>query len=207
MALTIFDSVDSWLSIIDYRKGGSCIRPFNLKICTTLSDNQSNAYTRRRLKGIAMRTIWWNRGKVVLIDQTKLPLKEEYIETDDYHRVAKAIKVLSVRGAPAIGVAAAYGMVLAAQQSSAKSTSEFLKELEKAAQVLGATRPTAVNLFWALERMKKKAYANEHLSVSRLKRVLKEEAEAIAEEELAMSKRMGEYGAKLVKSGDNILHH
>lgn len=154
-----------------------------------------------------MRTIWWKRGKVVLIDQTKLPLKEEYIETDDYHRVAKAIKVLSVRGAPAIGVAAAYGMALAAQKSSAKSTTEFLKELEKAAQVLGATRPTAVNLFWALERMKKKAYANEHLSVSRLKRVLKEEAETIAEEELAMSKRMGEFGARLVKSGDNILHH
>lgn len=154
-----------------------------------------------------MRTIWWKKGKVVLIDQTKLPSEEKYIETDDYHRVAEAIKVLSVRGAPAIGVAAAYGMALAAAQSSAKSTPDFLKELDKAAEVLGTTRPTAVNLFWAIDRMRMKANANSHLAVSRLKRVLREEAEAIAEEELAMSKKMGEFGAKLVKSGDNILHH
>ena len=154
-----------------------------------------------------MRTIWWKKGKVVLIDQTKLPSKEEYIETDDYHRVAEAIKVLSVRGAPAIGVAAAYGMSLAAAQSGAKSTPDFLKEMDKAAKVLGATRPTAVNLFWAIDRMKKKALANEHLAVSRLKRILKEEAETIAKEELEMSRRMGEYGAKLVRNGDNVLHH
>lgn len=154
-----------------------------------------------------MRTIWWKRGKVVLIDQTKLPLKEEYIETDDYRRVAEAIKVLSIRGAPAIGVAAAYGMALAAAKSSAKSTPDFLKELDKAAKVLGTTRPTAVNLFWAIDRMRMKASANPHLAVSRLKRVLREEAEAIAEEELEMSRRMGKHGSRLVKSGDNILHH
>jgi len=154
-----------------------------------------------------MKTIEWKKGKVVLIDQTKLPLEEVYIETSDYLRVAEAIKVLSVRGAPAIGVAAAYAVALAAAQSSAKSTPEFLRELEEAIRVIGATRPTAVNLFWALERMRKKAEANSHLAVSRLKRVLKEEADKIAKEELEMSRQMGDFGAELIDDGDNILTH
>lgn len=154
-----------------------------------------------------MRTIEWKNNKVSLIDQTLLPFKEIYIETSDYLRIAEAIKVLSVRGAPAIGVAAAYGVALAAQQSGAKSTPEFLQDIEEAAKILGATRPTAVNLFWALERMKKKAHASSHLAVSRLKRVLKEEAGRIAEEELEMSRKMGAHGAELVEDGDNILHH
>lgn len=154
-----------------------------------------------------MNTIEWKNGKVFLIDQTKLPHEEVYIETSDYLRVAEAIKVLSVRGAPAIGVAAAYGVALAASESKAKSTPEFLEEIQEATEVLGATRPTAVNLFWALERMKKKTEANSHLAVSRLKRVLKEEADKIAKEELDMSKKMGMYGAELIHDGDNILHH
>lgn len=154
-----------------------------------------------------MRTIEWRKGKVVLIDQTKLPLIEEYIRTDDYLRVAEAIKVLSVRGAPAIGVAAAFGMALAAQASTAKDTPSFLGEMDVAANVLGSTRPTAVNLFWALERMKKKIHANAHLSVSRLKRVVKEEADAISAEELEMSRLIGEFGAALIKDGESILTH
>ena len=154
-----------------------------------------------------MRTIEWKNGKVVMIDQTKLPHKEEYIKTADYLRVAEAIKVLSVRGAPAIGVAAAYGMALAAKESRAKSTPEFLQEMDKVAEVLGATRPTAVNLFWALDRMKNKAHANSHLAVSRLKRVLKEEADKIAAEELDMSRKMGAYGAELIDEGDTVLTH
>ena len=154
-----------------------------------------------------MKTIEWKNGKVVLIDQTKLPLKEEYIVTDDYQRVAEAIKVLSVRGAPAIGVAAAYAVALAAMESQAKNTKDFLDELRDAIKLIGATRPTAVNLFWALERMKEKASANSHLAVSRLKRVLKEEADLIAAEELEMSKMMGDYGAELIADGDNVLTH
>lgn len=154
-----------------------------------------------------MKTIEWKNGKVVLIDQTKLPLKEEYIVTDDYKRVAEAIKILSVRGAPAIGVAAAYAVALAAMKSEAKNTGDFLEELAEAITLIGATRPTAVNLFWALERMKDKAGANSHLAVSRLKRVLKEEADLIAAEELDMSKKMGDYGAELIADGDNILTH
>ncbi|MDI6815989.1 MAG: S-methyl-5-thioribose-1-phosphate isomerase [Actinomycetota bacterium] len=154
-----------------------------------------------------MKTIEWKNGKVVLIDQTKLPLIEEYIVTDDYRRVAEAIKILSVRGAPAIGVAAAYAVALAAMESQAKNTEDFLEELGKAIKLIGATRPTAVNLFWALERMKDKASANSHLAVSRLKRVLKEEADLIAAEELEMSKKMGDYGAELIADGDNVLTH
>ncbi|HZD60261.1 MAG TPA: S-methyl-5-thioribose-1-phosphate isomerase [Anaerolineae bacterium] len=154
-----------------------------------------------------MKTIEWKNGKVILIDQTMLPLKEVYIETSDYLRVAEAIKVLSVRGAPAIGVAAAYAVALAAAQSSARSTPEFLQELERATEVIGATRPTAVNLFWALDRMGKRAHASSHLAVSRLKRVLKEEADKIAEEELEMSMKMGRYGAELIADGDNVLTH
>lgn len=154
-----------------------------------------------------MKTIEWKRGKVVLIDQTQLPLKEVYIETSDYLRVAEAIKVLSVRGAPAIGVAAAYAIALAASKSKATSTPGFLQEMDEAVSVVGATRPTAVNLFWALDRMKQKAHANSHLAVSRLKTVLKEEADAIAAEELEMSRKMGEYGAELIADGDTILTH
>ncbi|MBE0447485.1 MAG: S-methyl-5-thioribose-1-phosphate isomerase [Actinobacteria bacterium] len=154
-----------------------------------------------------MKTIEWKNGKVILIDQTMLPLKEVYIETSDYLRVAEAIRVLSVRGAPAIGVAAAYAVALAVAQSSAKSTPELLQEIEEAIKIIGATRPTAVNLFWALERMRKRAHVSSHLAVSRLKRVLKEEADKIAEEELEMSRQMGEYGAGLIEDGDNILTH
>lgn len=154
-----------------------------------------------------MKTIEWKDGKVVLIDQTLLPLKEVYIETSDYLRVAEAIKVLSVRGAPAIGVAAAYAVALAAAQSNAKDTPGFLREIGEAIEVIGATRPTAVNLFWALDRVSKKAHANSHLAVSRLKRVLKEEADIIAEEELQMSRSMGEHGAEVIEDGDTILTH
>jgi len=154
-----------------------------------------------------MRTIEWKNGKVVLIDQTLLPLQEVYIETTDYLKIAEAIKKLGVRGAPAIGVAAAYGLALAAQQSKATSTQEFLDEMAKAAEILGSTRPTAVNLFWALNRMMAKAKANSYLSVSRLKRILKEEADQIANEELSMSQLMGSYGAELIEDGDSILHH
>ncbi|HEY3375723.1 MAG TPA: S-methyl-5-thioribose-1-phosphate isomerase [Candidatus Aquicultor sp.] len=154
-----------------------------------------------------MKTIEWKKGKVILIDQTKLPLKEEYIETDDYMRVAEAINTLSVRGAPAIGVAAAYGVALAAQQSHATDTKEFIHDIDEAARILGETRPTAVNLFWALSRMTKKVHANDHLAVSRLKRVVAEEANTIAAEELEMSRRIGKHGAELFDDGDSILTH
>ncbi len=153
------------------------------------------------------KTVGWKSCKVVILDQNALPHKEVFIETSDYLRVAEAIKTLSVRGAPAIGVAAAHGLALAGLQSSAKDTPEFLREIDHAAGILASTRPTAVNLFWALDRMKKTAHGNSHLEVDRIKRILKEEADDIADGELQMSMQMGQYGAELIKSGDTILTH
>lgn len=154
-----------------------------------------------------MKTIEWIDGQVVLIDQTKLPLEEVFIKTTDYLRIAEAIKVLSVRGAPAIGVAAAYGVALAAQSSKATEVEAFIKEINEAVDVLGKTRPTAVNLFWALDRMKKKMLESSQLPVAGLKQTLKEEADQIAQEELDMSRKIGEYGAELLEDGDRVLTH
>jgi methylthioribose-1-phosphate isomerase len=154
-----------------------------------------------------MKTIEWIDGQVVLIDQTKLPLEEVFIKTADYMRIAEAIKILSVRGAPAIGVAAAYGVALAAQSSKATEVDAFVREINEAVDMLGKTRPTAVNLFWALERMKKKMNDSAQLPVAGLKQALKEEADLIAQEELDMSRKIGEYGAELLEDGDRVLTH
>ena len=102
-------------------------------------------------------TIKWNNGQVRLIDQTQLPLKENYIETDDYKVVCDAIYRLAIRGAPAIGVAGAYACVLAANKIESDNTDNFLKEFLMKAGEIGATRPTAVNLMWAVKQMKEKA--------------------------------------------------
>jgi len=149
----------------------------------------------------------WKRCKVVLIDQTKLPNEEVYIETSDYIRIAEAIKRLSIRGAPAIGVAAAFGVALAGLQSNATDTARFLQEIDEAIKVLGATRPTAVNLFWALNRMRKVAHENPDLDIDTLKKALKKEADGIASEELEMSRLMGQFGSELINDGDSILTH
>jgi methylthioribose-1-phosphate isomerase len=144
---------------------------------------------------------------VCLLDQTKLPLKEKYLECFDYQSIAKAIKEMRIRGAPAIGVAAAFGIALAAQNSTAKTLDEFLVEVREATSVLSRTRPTAVNLFRAINRMINILQTNKNTDVLTLKRLLKKEAEAIAQEEEEMSQRMGEYGATLVRKGANILTH
>lgn len=149
----------------------------------------------------------WKHCKVVLIDQTKLPNEEVYIETSDYTRIAEAIKRLSIRGAPAIGVAAAFGVALAGLQSNSTDPTRFLEEIDEAMKVLGATRPTAVNLFWALNRMKKVAHGNPELDVNALKKALKKEADDIASEELEMSRLMGQFGSELINDGDSILTH
>ena len=100
-----------------------------------------------------LKTIEWKDNKVVMIDQTKLPNKLEFVEYDDYNQVADAIKTLVVRGAPAIGVSAAFGLALAVLQSKSTTKDELISDLEKAKQVLFETRPTAVNLGWGLEKI------------------------------------------------------
>jgi methylthioribose-1-phosphate isomerase len=156
-----------------------------------------------------MRTVWWDteRGTVKLIDQRQLPHKLEIAEFDDYREVARAITDMYVRGAPAIGATAAFGIALAAQRSQATTVAGLLAELEAAREVLLAARPTAVNLRWALERMLHVAHSLESESVEELKAGLLAEAERIADEDVEINKRMAAYGAELVPPRANILHH
>jgi methylthioribose-1-phosphate isomerase len=153
-----------------------------------------------------MRTIVWKDGVVITIDQTLLPDEEVWIEMRSCNEVAEAIKEMKIRGAPLIGVAAAYGLALTAYYSNAKSVSDFLKEIEMSANMLKKTRPTAVNLFWAVDRILKKAM-NAEGDVGTLRNVIIEEAERIAEEDAITNKMIGKHGSKLISDGDTILTH
>lgn len=153
------------------------------------------------------RTVYWHNDRVRMVDQTKLPLIEEWLDLDDYHLVGIAIKTMQVRGAPAIGVTAALGLALAANASAAATTGELIADIESGGIELGATRPTAVNLFWAIKRMIGFAKANSRLSVDGLKDALVREAVAIAEEDVSRNRALGKYGAALIEDGDNILTH
>lgn len=152
-------------------------------------------------------TIEWKNGIVKMLDQTKLPKEVVYVECKDYQTVARGIKELWVRGAPAIGIAAAMGVALGAQGIKAKGFDEFYEELAKACDHLAATRPTAVNLFWAIERMKKVAKENKSEDLETIKKILIEESQKILEEDVEANKAMGRYGAEFIKDGDAILTH
>ncbi len=154
-----------------------------------------------------MRTIEWDDEVVRLIDQTKLPQEYIIVEYDDYRGVGRAIKEMEIRGAPAIGAAAAFGMALAAVGSKAASRVKFLHDLEEAARYLGGTRPTAVNLFWALDRMLSRAHASDLEDLDLLREDLVAEAQRVADEDVAINKRMGANGASLIVDGTSILTH
>jgi methylthioribose-1-phosphate isomerase len=154
-----------------------------------------------------MKTIEWKDGKVFLIDQRKLPLKYEIINCSTYQEVAEAIKKMKIRGAPAIGVAAAFGMALAAYSSKADTCGKFIRDMEKTRSYLMLTRPTAVNLFWALARMMNLIHFKKDVALCKLKDIILQEAENIAREDIEINKAMGGYGASLIKDGDNILTH
>jgi methylthioribose-1-phosphate isomerase len=150
-------------------------------------------------------TVEWKNDAVLLIDQTKLPNKLVYVKCTDYKQVADAIKTMVVRGAPAIGVTAALGLALAAKQSKAKTIEELFVDLDTAFKVLRSTRPTAVNLFWALERVMGKAKAAKTLQDAR--QTVLDEAVSMAQEDIQANREMGENGSKLFKDGDVILTH
>lgn len=150
-------------------------------------------------------TVEWKDNSVVLIDQTKLPNKLVYVKCKDYKEVADAIKKLVVRGAPAIGVTAAFGLALAAQASRAKTLSEMMTDLDTAFKILRATRPTAVNLFWALERIMGKA--KKAKTVQDVKRVVLDEALKMSDEDVSANRQMGANGAALFRDGDIVLTH
>ena len=150
-------------------------------------------------------TVSWQDDGVVLIDQTKLPNKLVYVKCKDYKQVADAIKNLVVRGAPAIGVTAAFGLALAAKASKARELSELMTELDTSFKVLRATRPTAVNLFWALERVMGKAKRAKSVEAARAAVI--EEAKRMSEEDIHANRQMGSNGAKLFSDGDVVLTH
>jgi methylthioribose-1-phosphate isomerase len=155
-----------------------------------------------------MRTIEWDpKGTVKMIDQRKLPLEFVVVEFDDYHDVARAIKEMYIRGAPAIGAAAAFGMALAARQSHATSRDDLLNDLEAAADVIRATRPTAVNLFWATDRILQAAHNSTQTEPEGIILELIGEAQRLADEDVEINRRMGAHGATLIEDGYNILTH
>ncbi|MFQ5598358.1 MAG: S-methyl-5-thioribose-1-phosphate isomerase [Nitrospiria bacterium] len=152
-------------------------------------------------------TVAWKEGAVRLLDQTRLPEEVVYVDCRDVATVAEGIRSLQVRGAPAIGITAAYGVALAAQQVSADLFDDFYQQLLPGCELLALTRPTAVNLFWAIERMKKAAQAHRHLPVSSIKEKLLREADAILHEDIEMNRSIGTHGADLIRSGGGILTH
>ncbi|MFA5383384.1 MAG: S-methyl-5-thioribose-1-phosphate isomerase [Eubacteriales bacterium] len=156
-----------------------------------------------------MDTMRWEKDSLLLLDQTMLPQKVEYIECKDYQTVAKAISNLSVRGAPAIGVAAAYGLVLGLSEQQFNTGEDLIAEAKNIARELWLTRPTAVNLRWALERMLQKMNeANAaSLAPAQLKNMLLQEAHAILSEDISANKAIGNYGEKLIPDRARILTH
>jgi methylthioribose-1-phosphate isomerase len=154
-----------------------------------------------------MRTIEWDNGVVKMIDQRLLPGAFEIAEFDDYRQVARAIREMYIRGAPAIGAAAAFGMALAARQSSAGDRVTLCRDLEVAAEVLRQARPTAVNLFWATDRMLRVASEARLASADDVRAAILADAQALADEDVEINRRMATHGAALIKDGDSILHH
>lgn len=152
-------------------------------------------------------TIEWIDGKVRMIDQTRLPEELVYLEINNVDQMAEAIKSLRIRGAPAIGIAGAFGLLLGLQNFQGEDKEEFFNLLHKTAEYLNATRPTAVNLSWALNRMKKMAEENRARAIPEIKQILVKEALQIWEEDRQICRRMGRHGAELIKDGMNILTH
>jgi len=154
-----------------------------------------------------VRTIEWKDGKVLMLDQSRLPDEVCYIECTSYQRVAEGIKKLEIRGAPAIGIAAAMGIALGAQGIKARDFEEFNAGLQPVFDALLATRPTAVNIHWAVERIKRLISQKKNEPVDDLKRLLIEEGKKVLEEDIAINRAIGEFGARFIRDGDTILTH
>ncbi|MFA5365469.1 MAG: S-methyl-5-thioribose-1-phosphate isomerase [Candidatus Bathyarchaeia archaeon] len=153
-----------------------------------------------------MRAIEWKNGTVVIIDQTKLPNHEEWVKLQTSTDMASAIKDMKLRGAPLIGVAAAYGLALTAFHSKAKTREELLTELEKTAIMLRQTRPTAVNLFWAIDRVMNLAHETAGTKENLADAVVAE-AQRMADEDVEVNRKIGAFGAQLIEDGDVVLTH
>ncbi|MEJ7624228.1 MAG: S-methyl-5-thioribose-1-phosphate isomerase [Pyrinomonadaceae bacterium] len=151
----------------------------------------------------------WSEAGVEMLDQRLLPTEEKWVTLRSYTEVAAAIKDMVVRGAPAIGVSAAYGMALGAQQFVGTTAADLEEELEYVGAVLGKTRPTAVNLFWAIDRMKYtfQSAKSEGKSVSEIKEILRVDAKAIHDEDIESQRLIAKYGGELLNDNDTVLTH
>jgi methylthioribose-1-phosphate isomerase len=152
------------------------------------------------------RTIEWQNGTVVTIDQTKLPNETLILKMTNCSQVAKAIETMKIRGAPLLGAAAAFALALTAYNSKAKNNKELISELENTAEVLKRTRPTAVNLFWAIDKVMEKAKGFVG-NVEALSTFVVEEAQKIADEDAMANRLIGKHGAGLINDGDVVLTH
>lgn len=152
-------------------------------------------------------TVEWKKNRVVILDQSALPGAVRFLNCWKYQEVAEAIRNLNVRGAPAIGVAAALGIALGARQYVGTHIQEFLLHMEQVCHTLASTRPTAVNLFWAVERMKRVMTSASISTVRDMPKRLKEEALAILDEDLMVNRVIGKFGSAIIGDGDHILTH
>ncbi|MFQ6051726.1 MAG: S-methyl-5-thioribose-1-phosphate isomerase [Candidatus Hydrothermarchaeota archaeon] len=152
-----------------------------------------------------MQPFIWNGDSLLILDQSKLPLEEKWIRCRDLECVARAIENLKVRGAPAIGISAGYALAISAIKSSAKDPEIFREEINKAAERLKITRPTAVNLFWAIDRILDLIYKYDDVTLLREKIV--EEANKIMEEDMEANKKIGEFGYEFLKDKKSVLTH
>jgi len=153
-----------------------------------------------------MRTIYWRDGTVITMDQTKLPQETVFLKMTNVVEVAEAIKTMKIRGAPLMGAAAAFGLALVAYHSKAKKKKELIDELQKAAEILKETRPTGVNLFWAIDRILSgvRGFSGD---AKGLAASVVEEAQRIADEDAVANRSIGRHGAELICGGDVVLTH
>lgn len=154
-----------------------------------------------------VKAVEWKDSKVVILDQSKLPFEVGFIECTDYRQVVECIKTMRIRGAPAIGIAAAMGIALGAQDIKAGNFNEFMEGLGSIFNEMFSTRPTGVNIRWAIERIRRFLSGRKDESVDRLKELLIEEAKRIHEEDIEVNKAIGRWGANFIKDGDTILTH
>ncbi len=154
-----------------------------------------------------MRTVEWDGDAVKMIDQRALPWELAFVRLETVEAVAESIRDMTVRGAPAIGAAAGFGMALAARQSAATRVEALVDELQNYAELLKSSRPTAVNLAWAVDKLMKIALSGEFKSADDMREVLLGAAQQIADDDVAVNSRMGSNGAALVPDGATILHH
>jgi methylthioribose-1-phosphate isomerase len=192
---------DSALARIDAVNYGFCLKQTVADVITVPNNKQNE------VPQMSFRTIEWRDDAVIMIDQTRLPMEEIYQRYTDFNAVAEAIKGMVVRGAPAIGVAAAMGVALGAREIIADTQESFFRQLDNVCDVMARTRPTAVNLFWAIERMKQKAQSLKGSPLETIRAGLKEEAIRIEAEDLAICKNIGRHGAVLIPEGATILTH